>query len=656
MAPSRAPNKQPWDLLGLEKHQLPLLLPTAYRDYRCVVTAFDQLASHVGQQVVVTGFCVHQGWASGPKPRYVLRVTDAAGQTLSLSLFCTAADTELLPQNEEAAFCGLVVTDYTGRCHLNKVEAVPLALMGRVVPVYPPVRGKLDRFAVFSLMCSALDECLPEAVSSLRAATTGIPVGDLRRAIGCRSWTFSQMLAAVHWPVSLAQGEACLTMLERLAAYVEAYRLKHADRGPTPVCRPLPSAGFAGLPERCPFPLTGEQIAISEAILGACNQPSPSHNLLLGEVGYGKSYCIALVVGAAARAGARVAVMLPSRILVNQMHSLFISLFPELSPQLLTDESTSADNVDSLIWCGTTGLLHRSWSEPWDLVVVDEQQRFSVQQRQGLGAAHVLEATATPICRTMALARWGGKIQIFRLTQSPVKRRIDTLVFTHADRPTLMNRLMQTRAGGGQVLVVCARKEETKADTKMSVKDRQEMEAREQASVEQVVRDFERIGDRMERSLGFRPRIVFATGGRTAEENEGALQAMKDQEAHILIATTVVETGVNLPFLRHVLIVNADRLGAVQLHQLRGRLVRTGGHGLFDLYLPNPPSPTTLKRMEILTTHTQGYEVALADLRLRGCGDLLKGSSQAGAGTSLLPRRPINIDFIEQFIVDLDNT
>ena len=91
----------------------------------------------------------------------------------------------------------------------------------------------------------------------------------------------------------------------------------------------------------------------------------------------------------------------------------------------------------------------------------------------------------------------------------------------------------------------------------------------------------------------FAPRIVFATGGRTAEENEGALQAMKDQEAHIPIATTVVETGVNLPFLRHVLIVNADRLGAVQLHQLRGRLVRTGGHGSLTctcpIHLPHHP-------------------------------------------------------------------
>lgn len=160
----------------------------------------------------------------------------------------------------------------------------------------------------------------------------------MRAAIGCRTWNLEQLIRAVHWPTSVRQGEACIKILERLAAYVLAYRLKATEQLPPRQVPPLPNGGFEGIPSRVPFPLTGEQILVSSQILAACQQTTPSQSLLLGDVGTGKSYCISLMAAAVVRGGGRVAVMLPSRILVNQMHALFMSLMPELGPAVLDDE------------------------------------------------------------------------------------------------------------------------------------------------------------------------------------------------------------------------------------------------------------------------------------------------------------------------------
>lgn len=642
-------SKSAWELLGVERHQLPLLLPVGYRDYRQVVTDFSQIANLIGQPVVLKGWCMQQGWSHGPKPRFRVTLYDQQGLDFSLSLFCKAEDTVALPHNEDAAFYGVVMSDYHGRCFLQSTHAIALPLIGRINPVYPALKGRISREGVFELITTQLDACAPDCLDWLRTSIADIPVGKLRSAIECRTWTIDKLVHRAHWPTSIRQGEACIKVLERMAAYIEAHRLCCADRSEKPVVRPLPNGGFQGIPERCPFPLTGEQISVALSILDSFHKPTSSQGLLLGDVGSGKSYVIALVVAAVVRGGGRVAVMLPSRILVNQMHALFVSLFPELIPQLLDDEGKAMnEGPESSLWVGTTGLLHHRWPEPWDLVVVDEQQRFSVQQRQQLDTAHLLEATATPICRTMALARWGSEIDIFRLIQSPVKRIIETKVFTAQHRHTLMSRLMHTLSSGGQVMVICPRKDGPQPGGKKRKGAQDPNE--EQASVARVLADFERYLPKMAASLGFMPKLVFATGARTPEENEAALAAMKTRQADMLVATTVVETGVNIPTVTQIVIFHADRLGAVQLHQLRGRLVRAGGHGLFDLYLPTPPSATTLKRMEIMTTHTAGYEVAMADLRLRGCGDLLKGATQAGSGESILPRRAMDIDDIERFV------
>lgn len=151
----------PWEILGVEQHELPLLLPASYRDLSLVVDDFSQLNQFIGKMVVVQGHCVHQGWASGPKPRYCVQLFDANGNSLSLSLFGTAEQVAEIPHQAHAAFSGEVTGDYVGRCYLNRTNLEPVALIGRVVPVYPALKGRVTREGVFSLMASQIGPCTP---------------------------------------------------------------------------------------------------------------------------------------------------------------------------------------------------------------------------------------------------------------------------------------------------------------------------------------------------------------------------------------------------------------------------------------------------------------------------------------------------------------
>lgn len=639
-------NKSAFDLLSVEPHELALLLPVGYIDASFVITqGFDNLSPLDGREVLLAGVCRHHGWSNGGsgRNRYMVSLTDSQGCAFYIAFF---GDTDgLVDALPEGGYVGVQgkITVRGVNAYLSAPTPIPENLWGRVIPSYPPVRGRITRDGVFSLMAGNLRNCIPLAEEKIRQRIRRIPVQTLRRQIQCRTWTLSDLITKAHWPKTIQQGKKCIEVLDRLAAAIQAHELA-TEPDAAIVRAPLATASFDFVLEKNEFPLTSEQIEVAERILADMRKPQATKNLLLGDVGYGKSYVIACVIGAVVAAGGRVAVMMPSVILAQQMYDLLMKLMsPELAPMILTDEA-EADNSHARLWVGTTGLTFRQWPHVWDLVVVDEQQRFSVDQREKMlrGGAHLLEATATPICRTMALSRYGSGFNLHRLTQSPVQRHISSAIVTLDQRHELFSRVMTTISQGGQVLIVCPKKEAG------HTKDKDDPTAI--ANVNEVYQAFERVFDRAASQLGFRPVTVTATGSKTDEENDLALSQMKSGQAHLLIATTIVETGVNIPSLRHVVIYNAERLGAVQLHQLRGRLSRSGGYGVFDMYLPKKATNKTLERLNILVAHTQGYDVAMADMRLRGFGDLSGGTTQAGSGTSILPSRPINIDMLESIL------
>ncbi len=149
----------------------------------------------------------------------------------------------------------------------------------------------------------------------------------------------------------------------------------------------------------------------------------------------------------------------------------------------------------------------------------------------------------------------------------------------------------------------------------------------------------------------FPGRTCIAHSGLPDEENEQAIEAMLERKADVLVATTLIECGVNIPGLTHAIIVDAQRFGLVTLHQLRGRLVRHGGVGLFDMFLPTEVKDDTLKRLEVLTKTHDGFKVAEYDMQLRGFGNLSASSEkQTGADDTFLFGRPVNPAIIETML------
>jgi len=305
--------------------------------------------------------------------------------------------------------------------------------------------------------------------------------------------------------------------------------------------------------------------------------------------------------------------------------------WPDLPVARVTGTGVDGPVRAGAVLVGTTALLHRSDLPALDLVVVDEQQRFSRGQREALAEArtHLLEVTATCIPRTQALVTY-GVVAVDRLTTCHVRRELRTRIWTREERAALMEAVRRTVAEGGQVLALYPRRDQGATE--------------ERAAVAAVAALWERQ---------FPGRVQVVHGGQSEEANAAALEALRRREADVLVATTVVEVGVDLPGLRRVVVVHAERFGLAQLHQIRGRVARTGGVGWCDLYLPEPVGVATLERLEVLVRETDGYRIAEADLRQRGAGELV-GEAQSGMDRTVLLGRPLSLEALERARQALD--
>jgi ATP-dependent DNA helicase RecG len=285
---------------------------------------------------------------------------------------------------------------------------------------------------------------------------------------------------------------------------------------------------------------------------------------------------------------------------------------------------------------GTTALLFRK-TGAFDLVVVDEEQKFSVQQREQLLGydGHHLTSSATCIPRSQALARFGA-ISVSELRENHTPKNIETRLWTAQDRATLQGELRAYLRGGGQLLIVYPMKDDS---TDGDVATGEAASAGTKWSVANAATHWEAL---------YPGRVRALTGEDTDDTKTAVMADMRENRAQILLATSLVETGVNLPGLRRVMIVMPDRFGLTQLHQLRGRAARLGGEGECDLYAPTPLSPKALERITRFLTCRTGFEVAELDLQLRGCGDLGRGSlKQSGADDTFVYGTALTVDLLE---------
>jgi len=352
-----------------------------------------------------------------------------------------------------------------------------------------------------------------------------------------------------------------------------------------------------------PFRLTKEQLKAIEDIKNDMLKDVSAKRMIVGDVGSGKTMVI--LASALMNYPNKSILMAPTTILAKQLYEEALKFLPSLHVKLVTNKTKKEDleNYDFII--GTHALLYRELPSA-SLVMVDEQHRFGTKQRNLLSKLvesqdkkpHFLQFSATPIPRTQAMIE-SSHIDVSLITSTPFKKDITTKVITKKDFKDLLLHVKNEISQNHQVLIIYPLVEESEAINYQSIDE---------------ARSY------WEKNF----KNVYVTHGKD-KEKEQILEEFRDK-GDILIATTVVEVGISLPRLSTVIIVGAERLGLSTLHQLRGRVSRTGLKGWCFLYT-NQEKP---KRLEEFCNTTNGFDIANMDLRYRQSGDLLKGDTQSG--------------------------
>jgi ATP-dependent DNA helicase RecG len=494
---------------------------------------------------------------------------------------------------------------------------------GRLVPVYPLTQG-LSQRVLRRAVKEALDRYLPALRETLPAA--------LRERHGLPP--LQQALRQVHYPDGWQQQETArrrlafdellcvqLVVLGRRQAWLE---------GHAPAFRP--DGALADYRRSLPFSLTGAQERVLGEVLRDLGTTKPMARLLQGDVGSGKTAVAAAALVLAAANGYQGALMAPTEILAEQHFRTLTRLLEGVSVdgrplrvELLTGSlkagskraaaaALAAGEVDVAV--GTQALIQEGvMFRRLGLAVVDEQHRFGVVQRatlrsralDGNQAPHLLVMSATPIPRTLALTLFGDLEASVIDEMPPGREPVETHWVAPEDRREAYEFVRAQVHEGRQAFVVCPLIEESAA-----------------VQTRAATLEYERLARDVFPDL----RVGLLHGRVSAPEKDRVLASFRDRELDILVSTTVIEVGIDIPNATVMVIEGADRFGLAQMHQLRGRVGRGGGRS-YCLLLSDDPSYTARQRLKLLEELSDGFALAEADLRLRGPGDYF-GTRQSG--------------------------
>ena len=471
--------------------------------------------------------------------------------------------------------------------------------------------------------------------------------------------SLDQAIRQIHQPAQTTQWQTARDTLKFHEAFLlQTTLLKRRLENVAVTGQPRPSGKLLEEFDRnLPFTLTKGQVEIGNQIFSDLEQSHPMHRMLQGEVGSGKTLVAVRAMLAVAESGGQSALLAPTEVLAAQhLRSIRKTLGDELADKLgltlLTGQMSTAEHKrallqvvsgKALIVVGTHALMSQK-VEFFDLglVVIDEQHRFGVEQREALRLKgklppHVLTMTATPIPRTLAVSVFGD-LDISTLTELPAGRQGITTHVVQQSQAALVartwSRIAEEVATGRQAFVVCSRIDEndnyTETDSDDELAD--ELDFPDSKSPLATV-----VG--MTEALKTIPataslRIEALHGRMTSEEKDDVMNRFAAREIDVLVSTTVIEVGVDVPNATVMVVLDADRFGISQLHQLRGRVGRGGNAGLCLLLTAAEPGSVALERVEAVASTLDGFKLSEIDLDLRREGDVL-GSSQSGARSSL---------------------
>jgi ATP-dependent DNA helicase RecG len=641
--------------LGLGRvRDLLLHLPHRYLDFTRVSTV---AGAELGQDATILG-TVDRVRLKRPRPRMQIvevSVLDATG-VLMVTFFRQPWVADQLKQGEEIAVSGKVTFAYgfkqmrspfyevldagagaAGAPAADAGAAAPAdaASYARVLPVHPVAEGVSPswmRRIVSCALADAGDVCDP------------VPVELVCRhgLMGLR-----QALREVHFPHSVAGAERARRRLaydELLCLQLALLTRQRIDLGGVEACAHVTDGPhLAALVDAMPFSLTAEQRAAADEILSDMAAPRVMSRLLLGDVGTGKTAVAALGVAVAADTGTQAAVMAPTSVLARQYADKLGALLDaaHVSWALVTGATPAPERARTAellasgeLTCvfGTTAILSGDLAfARLTYVVVDEQHRFGVNQRLALRekgpGADLLAMTATPIPRTLALSLYGD-IALSRISERPHPGAgVTTRVIPSENADLAIGAIQEAAEAGRQAYVICPLVDDGDDGSELDeLPESAKSGAKRPHSAQST---FERLSRGALSGL----RVGLLTGRMPADEKDDAMARFKAHETDVLVSTTVVEVGVDVPNATVMLVYDADRFGLATLHQLRGRVGRGELPGEVFLECAAKRGTPARRRLKALEDTTDGFALAELDLKLRREGELL-GYRQHG-GVSL---------------------
>ncbi|MBO7682872.1 MAG: ATP-dependent DNA helicase RecG [Clostridia bacterium] len=586
--------------------------PRTYQDWSSPVPIF-------GAELSEEKVCVRATVRSAPSrfrarsgiTVFECRVYDATA-TMKVVIFNNKYAAAKLQQGEEYLFYGKVTLDGNQREMLSP-DIEDVGQKARIRPVYRTTKNMSSKY---------IEGCTEKALDQYAPFVEEVLPFDLREQYGLLS--LKEALQEIHFPSSMqrmAEARRRFIFEELLELQLGMGLLREENKaGSDVILRDTDVSPFYDL---LPFEPTGAQKRAVEACLSDMRSGFLMNRLVQGDVGSGKTMVAAALAYMVAKNGYQSAMMAPTEILAEQHFETMKKFFADtgFTVELLTGSTTAAEkkrikgdlrqgDIDFLV--GTHALLTEDvWFDELGLVITDEQHRFGVRQRGALAekgeGAHVMVMSATPIPRTLAMAIYGD-LDVSVIDELPKGRQpIETYRIDSSIRQRAYGYIKKFLDEGRQGYIVCPLVEEGETEELVSATEY-----------------YERISQKEFKDY----RVGLLHGQMKAAEKNEVMQRFLSGDIQLLVATVVIEVGVDVPNAVIMLIENAERFGLSQLHQLRGRVGR-GAHQSTCILLSDNKSQKTKERLEVMCKTTDGFEISRADLALRGPGDFF-GKRQHG--------------------------
>ncbi len=588
------------------------LYPRVYEDWSRIKSINEAQIGEICCIKGIVGSPVRKNLIRKGLTLYKTEITDGSG-IMGITIFNSRFAAEKLTEGDEFLFFGRVGGNLY-RKEMNSPEIEPAEGADRIRPIYPQTHG-LNSKMIEKLVRTALTECRDELVD---------PIPLWLREKYCLM-NLPDSLWNIHFPKShdyLEEARRRLIFEELLILQLglEKMRSQTQKNAGAIIERDFSEEYFSHLP----FSPTGAQRRAVKEAMRDMMSGRQMNRLLQGDVGSGKTAVASALVYSAAKNSMQSALMAPTEVLAEQHYKTFLKLFEgcSINVELLTGSDTAAQKrrkkealkageIDLLI--GTHAIIQSDVEfKSLALVITDEQHRFGVEQRNALGEKgenpHLYVMSATPIPRTLALIIY-GELDISILDELPPGRqKIETYAVTSELRQRAYNYVKKHLDAGRQGYIICPLVDEGESDTEL-------------ASAVKYADELQH-GD-------FRGYTVGLMHGKMKSvDKKKVMESFSNGETQLLVSTTVIEVGVDVPNAVIMVIENAERFGLSQLHQLRGRIGR-GQYKSTCILITDAKNDTAQRRMKVMETTTDGFKIADEDLKLRGPGEFF-GSRQHG--------------------------